>query len=756
VSSAQGRPQKAPAERAPTGPGARVSQWFDGARRKKAAACGAILGGLGLLLSVVPAVLALDEAVGLGLLFAARGPMAVPDDVVVVNISRDSAAAVGQSEEVDEWPRSVHATLIDALSAAGVEAIAFDIMFEEPRADDALLAAAIRRAGNVILVERVVTEDIGASGSAVVVDTRRPPVAELATAALATAPFTLPRVPVRVSQFWTFGRAADDTPSLPVIALQAYLMPHYDELVALLGRVRPALLDEIPRSRAEVAARGDLGSVMRTIRSEFQRDPGLARELEAALGSDRALGALRILSDVYGGPTSRYLNLYGPPRTIRTIPFDLASARSGLLDLAGKMVFVGFAEPRQSEEKDFFYSVFSQNSGANLSGVEIGASAFANLLDRRSLIPLSMPTHLLLVIGWGFLLGLVVVSSTRAALTLAALAAALYAATAYWAFSQHAVWLPVLVPLFVQVPAAALGAVCLNYVLLMRQRERVQDALGYYVPRAFVNRLAEQSVSAAASRQLLHGACLFTDAEEYTTVSEALRPDDLAALMNDYYRVMFRVVERHGGMVSDTSGDSMVALWASAMPDPSSRIKACRAALEMVEAVAEFNHGRGASQLPTRVGLESGEVLLGNIGAEQRYEYRAIGDIVNTASRLQGLNRLLRTRVLVSDATVVGAPGLVTRDVGRFLLRGKKTPIRVHEPLGFAGAVSRETENLAAAFTTALDQFERERWAEARRSFAGILERFPGDGPSAFYLERCKEYEDLQRPWEGAISVTVK
>ena len=364
--------------------------------------------------------------------------------------------------------------------------------------------------------------------------------------------------------------------------------------------------------------------------------------------------------------------------------------------------------------------------------------------------------HLLLVIGWGLLLGIVVASSTRVALALAALAASLYAVSAYSAFARHAIWLPVLVPLFVQLPAAALGAVFMNYVQLMRQRERVQAALGYYVPPAFVTRLAEQSVSAVASRQLLHGTCLFTDAEEYTTVSEALRPEELAGLMNDYYQAMFRVVERHGGMVSDTSGDSMVALWATTTPDSTSRIKACRAALEIVEAVAEFNLGRGGSQLPTRVGLESGEVLLGNIGAEQRFEYRAIGDIVNTASRLQGLNRLLRTRVLVSAATVAGAPGLVTRNVGVFLLRGKKTPIRVHEPLGFADAVRGETEELAASFAAALDQFEKERWADAERAFAHILERFPADGPTAYYVDVCADYRTRPNPWGGAISITVK
>jgi adenylate cyclase len=342
------------------------------------------------------------------------------------------------------------------------------------------------------------------------------------------------------------------------------------------------------------------------------------------------------------------------------------------------------------------------------------------------------------------------------ALSLAAFAAAIYAAAAYWAFSAHAVWLPVLVPLFVQVPTAALVAVCLNYVQLARQRERVQVALGYYVPRAVVNRLAEQSVSEAADRQLLHGTCLFTDAEAYTTVSEALRPEALAALMNDYYRVMFAVVQRHGGIVSDTAGDSMVALWATAKPDADSRTRACHAALEIVDAVAEFNRDRGGMQLPTRVGLESGEVLLGNIGAEQRFEYRAIGDIVNTASRLQGLNALLGTRVLVSDATAVGTPGLVTRNLGAFLLRGKKTPIRVHEPVGFAAASDGAREPLFASFAAALEQFESQRWSDAARAFADILGQFPGDGPSVFYAGLSADYERQPRPWTGAISITVK
>jgi adenylate cyclase len=360
------------------------------------------------------------------------------------------------------------------------------------------------------------------------------------------------------------------------------------------------------------------------------------------------------------------------------------------------------------------------------------------------------------VIAFGVLLGVVITSSTRTALVLAPVAAAVYFGAAYAAFALGHHWLPLLVPLAVQVPLAALAALACNYLQLKRQRARVEDAFGYYVPRALVNRLAEQSVSAAANRQLIRGTCLFTDAEEYTTVSEALPPQELAALMNAYYGAMFRVVERYGGMVSNTSGDSMVALWADVSPDAGAHVNACRAALEIVDAVNAFNRDRGALQLPTRVGLESGEVLLGNIGAEQRFEYRAIGDIVNTASRLQGLNRLLGTRVLLSDATMAGVAPLRTRDLGKFLLRGKRTPIRVHELLGSGEVVDARTADLTAAFAAALAVFELQQWDAAVQAFAALALRFPDDGATAFYVRQSSAFRTSSAAWRGAIAVAEK
>ncbi len=238
-------------------------------------------------------------------------------------------------------------------------------------------------------------------------------------------------------------------------------------------------------------------------------------------------------------------------------------------------------------------------------------------------------------------------------------------------------------------------------------------------------------------------------------MAESLRPDALAALMNDYYRALFRVVEEHGGEISDTAGDSMVAVWASAEPDPEARSRAMRAAIALLGAVDAFNNDQRVGRLPTRVGLESGELLLGNIGAEQRYEYRAIGDIVNTASRIQGLNSMLGTRVLMSAATVDGAQGPPARDVGTFVLRGKRLPVAVREPLVTA-TVSLD-ERALAEFAAALSGFRAANWNEAHERFAALAARFPDDGPSRYYETLSARHRlDPPHDWTGAVRLTTK
>lgn len=718
---------------------------------------GSVLALLGLAATLSPHVLALDESWGLGALFWLREVPPSPGSVVVVGIDRDAAAALGETSELDTWSRALHARLLERLESAGASVIAFDLVFDDPRdsAGDAAFAAAIARAGNVVLAERTESDDVElGSGSKALIERRIVPLAAFDSAALATAPFVLPRVPIRVGQFWTFGLVARDSPSLPAVALQAHLLPYYGDFRALAEETSPGATSAWPATRADAAA--DLVQTMRTVRATFERVPELAAaKASAATHAEppERGRALLALVDLYSGASSRYLNFYGPARAVTTLPYDRVVAGDHADDIAGKVVFVGLTEQRESAQEDDFYSVFSEPSGRNLSGVEIGATAFANLLDGRAVRTLSMPGQLALVVAFGLGLGVALRSlSTARAAALCLGVVAAYVAGAMWLFASESFWLPLVVPVLVQALAAFGWVLASNYRALTLQRERVRTALGYYVPQALARRLAEQSVSLGAGRELLHGTCLYSDAERYTTIAEVLSPSDLAVLMNDYYRELFRVVEQHGGQISDTAGDSMVAVWASARPDPGMRQRAADAATAMLDAVHAFNARQPRWRLPTRIGLEHGELLIGNIGAEQRYEYRAIGDIVNTAARLQELNRHLGTRALISAAALAGTVGLRTRPLGQFQLRGKRLPVTVHEL-----AVDGLSDDDLADFAVALAAFRDAAWQDAGARFAALVARLPQDGPSRFYAELAERY--LREPpssWQCVVPAIVR
>jgi len=149
--------------------------------------------------------------------------------------------------------------------------------------------------------------------------------------------------------------------------------------------------------------------------------------------------------------------------------------------------------------------------------------------------------------------------------------------------------------------------------------------------------------------------------------------------MNRYYETMFRPVKEHGGVVSNLAGDSMLAIWVSGTPDAALRDKACLAAIDINRAVHGLYGPSEPHRLNTRIGLHYGDIFLGNIGGGDHYQHSVMGDIVNTASRIEGLNKHLGTRVLVSAEVIDRLGGLLSRELGGFRLKGKTSAIVIHE-----------------------------------------------------------------------------
>ena len=178
----------------------------------------------------------------------------------------------------------------------------------------------------------------------------------------------------------------------------------------------------------------------------------------------------------------------------------------------------------------------------------------------------------------------------------------------------------------------------------------------------------------------------------------------------------------------------------------------------MAKAVHRFNGTVENLNLPTRVGVHSGQIFLGNIGAGDHYEYGPTGDTVNTASRMDGLNKYLGTEVLASDEIVQQIDGLLSREVGKFMLKGKAQPIVVHELLGRADEVDDTRKKSAENFTQGLDAFRRRSWDEAAEKFHRAIENSPNDGPAHFYAKLCEEYK-INSPgdaWDGVIVLEEK
>jgi adenylate cyclase len=228
-----------------------------------------------------------------------------------------------------------------------------------------------------------------------------------------------------------------------------------------------------------------------------------------------------------------------------------------------------------------------------------------------------------------------------------------------------------------------------------------------------------------------------TDAEGYTGVAEGMDPPRLVELVNRYFRELFAAVLDNHGIVVDVKGDGILAVWTSEAPDGVLRARVCAACLEILDAAERFNRSSPARRLPTRIGVDFGPIALANVGAFARYEYRAVGDTVNTSSRLEQLNKRLGTRLLVSEQLAEGVDGYLFRDLGGFVLRGKRSRVRVLELVGERARVSREQRVLCRHFAVALEAYEGGRLDEARLHFSALRARFPEDGATRFFLERC-------------------
>jgi adenylate cyclase len=490
-------------------------------------------------------------------------------------------------------------------------------------------------------------------------------------------------------------------------------------------------------------------------------DPGLAERAATLLGTKSLPRAeqrlLRALIALYNGPDHRYLNFYGPPGSVLTVPLYQVFGKSAAASqaLAGRVVFVGLSDLNNPHDDDF-PTVFSRADGVDIAGVEIAATAFANLLDHRLLEPAPLWTELVWLGLFGCAIGLIArLLPAAIAVPAALLTAVLLYSGAQIVFNRDQLWLPVSIPLLIQLPLGMFLGLLLQYRDARRARANISRGMQYYLPDKVARGFAEAPVDPSTLKEHVFAVCMVTDASRFTTLAEGMTPTALSAVLDQYFAILFGVVERHGGLVTDVVGDGTTSVWTAPRPDRASRLSACRAALEISRAIDAFNQQNHPRTMPTRIGLNAGWAMVGNVGGSGRYVYSVVGDCVNTAARLESLNKQLGTRIIAARALVDDLDEIVSRPLGHFQLCGKGEAMQLVELVGIAAEAERAGP--LAEFAAALTTFEQGRWREACAHFAQVLVSDPSDGPARFYQTRCERYlTGAPPPIAGVIQLEQK
>lgn len=462
----------------------------------------------------------------------------------------------------------------------------------------------------------------------------------------------------------------------------------------------------------------------------------------------------------------RLIDYYGPSRTVPTVSLYQALEPGEYLPpgfFKGKVVFVGaslVAAATPTEAKDSFGTPFRGGSRGNTFGVEIHATVAANLIEGRRITPapLFLVALLLLLLPVPVTVAFIRLRPVGAAAALVGLEL-IPIGVAFLAFTRQGLWLPFVIPSVIQLPVAYVASVVWYYLTTVREREKIRKAFAFYLSPGMIRRVTENPEQLNLGGEEIVGTAMFTDIAGFTSIAEGQTAQETAALLNDYFSAATGHVFDTGGTLIKYIGDAIFAVWGAPLRMEDHATPACRAAIGMARLQNTLGD-RPAGRLQTRVGVHTGPMLVGNLGSAQRFDYTAIGDTVNLASRLEGINKVLGTRALASGEALAATDGsLVHRLVGRVQVVGRAKPVDVHELLGTAGEVTLPDAQGIARFASAFEAYLARRFREAAEGFEEVRRRCGGrDGPSEFYLGLIAGMEAAPPPdgWDGVIRLTSK
>lgn len=300
------------------------------------------------------------------------------------------------------------------------------------------------------------------------------------------------------------------------------------------------------------------------------------------------------------------------------------------------------------------------------------------------------------------------------------------------------------------------------YLQEMSQKKMIKGAFGQYLSPHVVDILVKDPSKLSLGGEERVMTAFFSDVAGFSTISEKLTPSELVLLLNEYLTAMCEIIAKYDGTVDKFEGDAIIAFWGAPLDQPNHATMCCHASVEMQQFMHQMRERlakEGRAPLRVRMGINSGRMVVGNMGSKQRMDYTIMGDAVNLAARLEGANKFYASDTMISDATYqLAKDDIDCRVLDTVRVIGKKEPVTIYQLLGKKGEVTGKLAELLVHYNAGLERYRARGYQQAIELFEKALAVIPDDGPSKTYVERCREY--MENPpaadWDGVFVFTSK
>ena len=420
--------------------------------------------------------------------------------------------------------------------------------------------------------------------------------------------------------------------------------------------------------------------------------------------------------------------------------------------IAGKIVLVG-------DTSEVSHDIFTSPIG-EVYGIEFLADTIYTLMNNAPIRPAGDFTEIL-VFAVLFIAFVLVTMIPKYENALFFLIIALYVAFGFYMYVYHGIAFSMSYSLI----ACFLTTGIINLYLFMMERKQkgfIKGAFSQYLSPTVIDQIVENPDMLQLGGEKREMTPFFSDIQGFSTISEGLTPEELVQLLNEYLTAMCDIVSSYHGTIDKFEGDAIIAFWGAPLELPDHATIACHAAIDMQKKNEEMRktlREQNRPMLYTRIGMSSGSVVVGNMGSADRMDYTMMGDVVNLAARLEGVNKFYQTFTMIPQSTYeLAKDDIDTRQLDIIRVVGKKEPISVYEVLERKNQTSSEKSGVVEKFLKALKLYEERNFADASKEFEKVLAIDPDDGPSQTYVKRCGVFLETppEKDWDGVYTFTEK